>query len=97
VLDSSDSPFFVIKNLDNNRLEIYHNEDSVEKELLGGNNELPEIERLLEGIWEKYLTALEKEEEEFLEACYQGDVRRVRQGVSNQNKHPIDPRRALTD
>jgi hypothetical protein len=78
VLDSSDSPFFVIKNLDNNRLEIYHNEDSVEKELLGGNNELPEIERLLEGIWEKYLTALEKEEEEFLEACYQGDVRRVR-------------------
>lgn len=32
-----------------------------------------------------------------MEACYQGDVRRVKQGVSNRNKHPIDPKRALTD
>jgi ankyrin repeat protein len=32
-----------------------------------------------------------------LEACYQGDVKRVKRGVANQNLHPIDPRRAFTD
>ena len=35
MLDPSDSPFFVIKNLDNNKLEVYHDEKEVDKELLG--------------------------------------------------------------
>jgi hypothetical protein len=29
MIDPADAPFFVIKNLDNNKLEIYHDERSV--------------------------------------------------------------------
>lgn len=41
MLDPSESPFFVIKNLDNNKLEVYHDENEVDKELLGQMAELP--------------------------------------------------------
>lgn len=87
----------MIKNLDSNKLEIYKDEGQIEQQLLSHINELPEIEQLLTSIWQKYMTDMEKEEEEFLEACYQGDVKRVKQGVINRNRHPIDPPRALTD
>lgn len=51
----------------------------------------------MEKIWEKYSTELEKEEELFLEACYQGNVNMVQKVVTSKNKHPIDPNTALTD
>lgn len=69
----------------------------MEEQLLSCIDEVPEIQELLQHIWDKYLTSLQKEEEQFLEACYQGDVKRVKRGVANQNLHPIDPRRAFTD
>ena len=60
-------------------------------------NELPEIEKLLESIWEKYMNDYDKEEEDFLEACYQGNVKTVKKVLGSQNKHPIDIKKALTD
>lgn len=60
-------------------------------------NQLPLIEALLDKIWNQYMNAYEKEEEIFLEACYQGDINLIKKVTSNKNKHPIDPRAALTD
>ena len=40
---------------------------------------------------------MEREQEEFLEACYQGEVKQVRECIKNKSKHPLDPRRCLTD
>ena len=48
-------------------------------------------------MWETYLSDYEKEQEEFLESCYQGEVQRVKEVVANKTKHPIDPRGCLTD
>ena len=39
----------------------------------------------------------EKEEEMFLEACYQGDVPLVKRVVASKSRHPIDPKRVQTD
>ena len=69
----------------------------MEKDLLQEVDELPEIEKLLESIWEKYMNDYDKEEEEFLEACYQGEIKAVKKVLSSQNKHPIDIKKALTD
>lgn len=46
----------VIKNLDNNRVERYKNEEDLEESLLRKVQELPEVEKVLESMWEKYLT-----------------------------------------
>lgn len=86
-----------IKNLDNNKLEKYKNEEELEEFLLRKVKELPEVEKILESMWEKYLTDYEREEEEYLEACYQGEVKRVKECVSNKSKHPLDPRRCVND
>lgn len=58
---------------------------------------LPEIEKILEKIWATYSNEHEKEEELFLEACYQGNVPMVEKVVASKSKHPIDPKNALTD
>ena len=40
---------------------------------------------------------MEHEEEEFLEACYQGDVKSVQNCLNNKTKYPLDPKKCLTD
>lgn len=87
----------VIKNLDSNKLERYKNEEHLQESLLAKVKELPEVEQILESMWEKYLTDYEREEEEYLEACYQGDVKKVKECVANKSKHPLDPRRCCND
>jgi ankyrin repeat protein len=43
------------------------------------------------------LTDLEREEEEYLEACYQGDVKKIKDVISNKTKHPVDPKKCVND
>jgi hypothetical protein len=94
--DNDDSRIFFIKNLDNNKIEVIDQEDKVNR-ILGELDQLPEIEKLLEKIWASYTNEHEKEEEMFLEACYQGNVQIVLKVVASKSKHPIDPKNALTD
>ena len=47
-------------------------------------------------MWDGYLNDIEKEEEEFLEACYQGNIKNVKKVVESKGKHPIDPTKVVT-
>lgn len=93
---SSDNAIFIIKNLDENKIEVIDQDQKVDR-IIGQLSQLPDIQKLLGNIWEKYSTQLEKEEELFLEACYQGNVQMVQKVVSSKSKHPVDPRTAATD
>ena len=40
---------------------------------------------------------MEREEEEYLEACYQGEIKKIKECIANKSKHPLDPKTCIND
>ena len=78
---------FTVKNLDNNKVQLIsvreneNYQECVDRLFLQGIQQLPEVEAVLEKLWDTYLNEIQKEEEEFLEACYQGNIKNVKRVV----------------
>ena len=43
------------------------------------------------------MTDYERQEEEYLEACYQGEIRTIKSVIQNKTKYPLDPRKVVND
>ena len=69
----------------------------MQESLLTKIQQISEVERIVQNMWDKYLTDLEREEEEYLDACFQGDVKRIEACIHHKTKHPLDPKKCCND